>query len=248
MAYYNCLLLDIDNTLLDFNAAEHKALLEMLQHFDFPTDNETQDTYIRINAEMWESLNKGKIRREKLLVERFNRFLKAIGREGNPAEINKYYLNQLGTHADMIPGAEIFLRECAEVATLVAVSNGAEKVQINRLKMSGIGNFFDDVLISEHLGVEKPNPKIFQMALRKMGIENPAKVLVVGDSLSADIQGGINAGLDTCWVNFARAENRSGTQPKYEIRTYEELYPIIMEQDELQNVGSKNRKHMADLL
>lgn len=248
MAYYNCLLLDVDNTLLDFDAAEHKALLEMLQQFGLPTDDETQQTYVRINNEMWESLNRGKIRREKLFTERFSRFLREIGREGNPAEMNKYYLNQLGTHADVLPGAIDFLRECAEVATLVAVSNGAEKVQLNRLKISGIGEFFDDVLISEHLGVEKPNAKIFQMALRKLGIENAEKVLVVGDSLSADIQGGVNAGLDTCWVNFAKAENHAGVQPKYEIRTYEELYPIIMEQDELQNVGSKNRKHLTDAL
>ena len=116
------------------------------------------------------------------------------------------------------------------------------------LHEDGLADFFDEVLISEHLGVEKPNAKIFQMALRKLGIENPAKVLVVGDSLSADIQGGMNAGLDTCWVNFLRAENNAGVQPKYEIRTFEELYPIIMEPDELQNVGSKNRKHMTDAL
>ena len=139
-------------------------------------------------------------------------------------------------------------KELPSGVTLVAVSNGAEKVQLSRLKMAGLADFFDEVLISEHLGVEKPNAKIFQMALRKLGIENPAKVLVVGDSLSADIQGGMNAGLDTCWVNFLRAENNAGVQPKYEIRTFEELYPIIMEPDELQNVGSKNRKHMTDAL
>ena len=89
MAYYNCLLLDLDNTLLDFDAAEQKALLEMLQHFELPCDDATRQTYIRINREMWEALNRGKLRREKLLVERFVRFLKEIGREGDPAEMNR---------------------------------------------------------------------------------------------------------------------------------------------------------------
>ena len=148
----------------------------------------------------------------------------------------------------MIPGAEEALQELAEVATMIAVSNGTESVERGRLKLSGFEKYFDDIFISETVGVSKPNPKIFQMAMRKLGIEHSDKVLVVGDSLSADIQGGVNAGLDTCWVNMNGLENESGLTPTYEVKALSELYPIVMEEDELQNVGLKNRKHQNDAI
>ena len=182
------------------------------------------------------------------MVERFDRFVKEIGAAAKAAELNRAYTEHLATHADVIPGAEEALQELAEVATMIAVSNGTESVERGRLKLSGFEKYFDDIFISETVGVSKPNPKIFQMAMRKLGIEHSDKVLVVGDSLSADIQGGVNAGLDTCWVNMNGLENESGLTPTYEVKALCELYPIVMEEDELQNVGLKNRKHQNDAI
>ena len=243
MAKYNCIMMDIDNTLLDFDAAEHKALLETLQQFSLPCDEAAVSRYHEINSSLWGELNKGKIRRDKLVVERFDRFVKEIGAAAKATELNRAYTEHLATHADVIPGAEEALQELAEVATMIAVSNGTESVERGRLKLSGFEKYFDDIFISETVGVSKPNPKIFQMAMRKLGIEHSDKVLVVGDSLSADIQGGVNAGLDTCWVNFANEENDTGIQPKYTIQSYEELYKIVMEPEELENVGMRNLRH-----
>lgn len=248
MAKYNCIMMDIDNTLLDFDAAEHKALLETLQQFSLPCDEAAVSRYHEINSSLWGELNKGKIRRDKLVVERFDRFVKEIGAAAKATELNRAYTEHLATHADVIPGAEEALQELAEVATMIAVSNGTESVERGRLKLSGIEKYFDDIFISETVGVSKPNPKIFQMAMRKLGIEHSDKVLVVGDSLSADIQGGVNAGLDTCWVNMNGLENESGLTPTYEVKALCELYPIVMEEDELQNVGLKNRKHQNDAM
>lgn len=248
MAKYNCIMMDIDNTLLDFDAAEHKALLETLQQFSLPCDEAAVSRYHEINSSLWGELNKGKIRRDKLVVERFDRFVKEIGAAAKAAELNRAYTEHLATHADVIPGAEEALQELAEVATMIAVSNGTESVERGRLKLSGFEKYFDDIFISEAVGVSKPNPKIFQMAMRKLGIEHSDKVLVVGDSLSADIQGGVNAGLDTCWVNMNGLENESGLTPTYEVKALCELYPIVMEEDELQNVGLKNRKHQNDAI
>lgn len=248
MAKYNCIMMDIDNTLLDFDAAEHKALLETLQQFSLPCDEAAVSRYHEINSSLWGELNKGKIRRDKLVVERFDRFVKEIGAAAKAAELNRAYTEHLATHADVIPGAEEALQELAEVATMIAVSNGTESVERGRLKLSGFEKYFDDIFISEAVGVSKPNPKIFQMAMRKLGIEHSDKVLVVGDSLSADIQGGVNAGLDTCWVNMNGLENESGLTPTYEVKALSELYPIVMEEDELQNVGLKNRKHQNDAI
>lgn len=248
MARYNCIMMDIDNTLLDFDAAERKALLETLQQFSLPCDEAAISRYHEINSSLWGELNKGKIRRDKLVVERFDRFVKEVGAAAKATELNRAYTEHLATHADVIPGAEEALQELAEVATMIAVSNGTESVERGRLKLSGFEKYFDDIFISEAVGVSKPNPKIFQMAMRKLGIEHSDKVLVVGDSLSADIQGGVNAGLDTCWVNMNGLENESGLTPTYEVKALSELYPIVMEEDELQNVGLKNRKHQNDAI
>ena len=158
------------------------------------------------------------IRREKLLNERFSRFLKAIDAAGDGAEMNRYYLEQLSTHPDLM-NAEVLdvLRELSEVATLAVVSNGVHKVQTRRLAESGVSNFMEDVFISEKLGCEKPGARIFDAALRALGVENREHVLMVGDSLSSDVQGGVNAGLDTCWYNPNHAENPGKVVPTYEI-------------------------------
>ena len=238
MAKYYCILFDADNTLLNFDAAESKALAETLVNYGIEPDAETVQTYRTINEELWRQLEKGQIRREKLLNERFSRFLKAIDAAGDGAEMNRYYLEQLSTHPDLM-NAEVLdvLRELSEVATLAVVSNGVHKVQTRRLAESGVSNFMEDVFISEKLGCEKPGARIF--------VENREHVLMVGDSLTSDIQGGANAGLDTCWFNPNHTENPGKVIPTYEIASLEELYPLVMEQDELANVGLKNRRHQC---
>ena len=135
------------------------------------------------------------------------------------------------------------LRELSEVATLAVVTNGFQKVQIRRLAESGVLNFMEDVFVSEKMDSEKPNRRIFDAALRALGVENREHVLVVGDGLSSDIQGGVNAGLDTCWFNPGHAENPGKVTPTYEIASLEELYPLVMEPEELANLGLKHRRH-----
>ena len=153
---------------------------------------------------------------------------------------------QLSTHPDLM-GPEVLdvLRELSEVATLAVVTNGFQKVQIRRLAESGVLNFMEDVFVSEKMDSEKPNRRIFDAALRALGVENREHVLVVGDGLSSDIQGGVNAGLDTCWYNPSHAENPGKVVPTYEIADLKELYPLVMEQEELANVGLKNRRHQC---
>lgn len=244
MAKYYCILFDADNTLLNFDAAENKALAETLVNFGIEPDAETVQTYRTINEELWRQLEKGQIRREKLFGERFSRFLKAIDAAGDGVEMNRCYLEQLSTHPDLMsPEVLDVLRELSEVATLAIVSNGAQKVQTRRLAESGVMNFMEDVFISEKMGCEKPNARIFDAALRALGVENREHVLMVGDSLSSDIQGGSNAGLDTCWYNPNHAENPGKVCPTYEISNLEELYQLVMEPEELANVGLKNRRH-----
>ena len=244
MAKYYCVLFDADNTLLNFDAAENKALAETLVNYGIEPDAETVQTYREINSELWKQLEKGQIRREKLMSERFTRFLKAIDAAGNGAEMNRFYLEQLSTHPDLMSANVLdVLKELSEVATLAIVTNGFDRVQSRRVQESGLLNYIEDVFVSEKLDSEKPNRKIFDAALRSLGVENREHVLMVGDSLSSDIQGGINAGLDTCWFNPNHAENPGKVCPIYEISNLEELYPRVMEPEELANIGLKNRRH-----
>lgn len=244
MAKYYCILFDADNTLLNFDAAENKALSETLVNYGIEPDAETLQTYREINEGLWRQLEKGQIRREKLVNERFTRFLKAVNAAGNGAEMNRYYLDRLAMHPDLLTtNVPDVLRELSEVATLAIVTNGFDRVQSRRVEDSGISRYLEDVFVSEKLDSEKPNRRIFDAALRALGVENREHVLMVGDSLTSDILGGANAGLDTCWYNPNHLENPGKVCPTYEISTLEELYPLVMEPEELANVGLKNRRH-----
>ena len=244
MAKYYCILFDADNTLLNFDAAESKALAETLVNYGIEPDAETVQTYRTINEELWRQLEKGQIKREKLMAERFTRFLKAVDAAGDGAEMNRFYLEQLSTHPDLAaPNVLDVMKELAEVATLAVVTNGFDRVQSRRVAESGLKEFVEEVFVSEKLDSEKPNRKIFDTALRSLGVENRERVLMVGDSLTSDIQGGINAGLDTCCFNPSHNENPGKVCPTYEIETLEELYPLVMEPEELANLGQKHRRH-----
>lgn len=249
MAYYTCLLLDVDNTLLDFDAAERQALTETLIHYELPHDEAALATYHAVNRRLWDRLAKGELSRNKLFAIRFGQYLKEMGlpEGGKGREMNEFYENELSTHADLLPGALTALHELAEVATLAVVSNGSYQVQQPRIEASGIDRFMDGVYISEKVGAAKPAARIFDVALRDLGLTDRSKVLVVGDDLLADIRGGINAGLDTCWVNFDGRENETDVRPKYTIGSYEALYHIVMEPEELENLGARNRRHQNDL-
>ena len=186
-----------------FDAAEQAAITDTLNHYGLPHDAEAVETYHRVNRQLWDSLARGEINRNKLFAVRFSRVLQALGQPdaGNGREMNDYYENELSNHADLIPGALNALEELGEVATLAIVSNGAQAVQQPRLSASGLERFMDGIYISEKVGAAKPSAKIFDYSLRDLGLTNRSRVLVVGDDLLADIKGGINAGVRTIWFN-----------------------------------------------
>lgn len=245
MAIYTCVLLDVDNTLLNFDAAERQALTAMLAEYELPHDAHACEVYHKVNRELWDALAKGKLSKGKLFQTRFQRFLQAmeLPDNGKSHAMNDRYEELLATHADIIPGALNALEELGEVATLAIVSNGAAAVQQARIRASGVERYMDGIYISEKVGAAKPSAKLFEHAFKDLGITNRSRVLMVGDDLLADIKGGLNAGVDTCWVNFKNEENTTGIQPKYEIHSYEELYRLVMEPEELENIGVRNRRH-----
>lgn len=244
-ANYNCLLFDVDGTLLDFKAAEHAAIRETLAEFNLPSDGGTANSFSQINAELWLALEKGEIKKDKLVVQRFSKLLSAIGAEGDPVRLNNEYMTRLSNGATMYPGAGELLSELAEYATLAAITNGNRKVQLNRLEKSGLLQYLDDVFVSEKLGVTKPSARFFELALKQLGINNKSKVLVIGDSLAADIQGGINASLDTCWCDFENTGNNTQIKPKYTVKSYMDLKLIAVGEEELKLAETREKRHIV---
>lgn len=237
---YNCLLLDMDDTLLSFKESEKYALTKALEKYNIPVTEEMMDIYHEINDSLWRDLEKGKIKKHVIGKTRFQKFGETVGIEiKNPDQLNREYMTLMRESAILIDGAIEFLEDVEDYATIAIVTNGTETVQLNRLAISGIADFADGVYTSEKVGATKPNKQIFLAALKDLGIENNSKVLVIGDRLQSDIKGGISAGLDTCWVNFEGIENTTNIKPKYEVRDYMQLKNIILEglEDVIANKG-----------
>lgn len=244
-ANYSCLLFDVDGTLLDFKAAEQEAIAGTLQQFELPADEAAVARFSAINAALWDELEKGKIKKDKLVVRRFAQFLEETGSQGDPVRLNNEYMTRLSAAAPMFPGADELLRDLAEFATLAVVSNGNQKVQMQRLEKCGLLPYFDEIFVSEKLGVTKPSPKFFDSALRRLGVKKKERVLVIGDSLAADIKGGQNAGLATCWVNFEEAENPTGIEPTYTVQSYPQLKLVAVGEEELKLAATREKRHLV---
>ena len=119
------------------------------------------------------------------------------------------------------------VKDLAKNYRLTIITNGLCAVQDNRIKKSVIAEYFEDIVVSEEIGVSKPNPEIFQHALNNINYPHKNKVLMVGDSLRSDIQGGINFGIDTCWFNPGLNLNETGIEPTYTISDLTELKEIL---------------------
>ncbi len=201
MPRYDYVLLDADNTLFDFDLAEHKALGITLTDHNLPFTPETERTYVELNAALWARFDRSEVSLEELVVERFSAFLRAVGREGDPAALNHYYLSRLGEQADLLPGAEDLCRALAPWCTLAIVTNGLSLAQRGRVSRSPLQPYISYLFISEEIGVQKPRPAFFDAVLRDMAITDRRRTVVVGDTLGSDILGAQQSGLDAIWYN-----------------------------------------------
>ena len=231
MFRYNCLLFDLDGTLLDFKKGEEDALQDTFAHFSIPQTEDAYARYERINAALWRSYEQKEIKKEKLVTVRFSMLLTQLEMEGNAKEINDYYFSKLAENGYAYPGVLEMFEALEDGATLAIVTNGSSAVQAGRLKESGLAPFIDELVNSEDAGAAKPAKKFFTYTMEKLGVTNTAKVLVIGDSLTADIAGGNAFGLDTCWYNPQGLENDTGETPTYTVQNYDEILQLVMGDD-----------------
>ena len=221
------ILLDLDDTILDFKWAENQALHGTLTAFGIDPTEEICRRYREINLEYWRALERKEVTQEQLKVGRFRQLLQELGREGDPAAMGDQYLTRLGQGHCFLPGALETLNILVKKYRLFLVSNGNPPVQYPRLKSAGITHYFEKLFISMEIGHNKPSVEFFDHCFAHIPGFDKTKAIIVGDSLFSDIRGGINAGIKTCWVNPNHRPVREEIIPDFEIETLPQLLPIL---------------------
>ena len=229
MAKYKYLLWDIDGTIINFELAERAAIRSLFKRFKLgDCSDEMLMYYSQINKRYWQLMESGKIKKDKMLVERFIEFFSNKGINADiAAEFNKEYQIALCDTIVFNDDAIDIIKHQKKTCKIIIVTNGTEVVQEKKLERSGLNDIADNVFISELVGFEKPNIKFFEKVILEVGIKDLKEALIIGDSLTSDIQGGHNIGIDTCWYNPKNEENTTLLNPTYTIRNLHELENII---------------------
>ncbi|WP_235295699.1 YjjG family noncanonical pyrimidine nucleotidase [Portibacter marinus] len=194
------LFFDLDNTILDFSYASHRAFSATMSHFSRPEEQHYQ-IYSEGNAKVWREFEMGLISAQKLRGKRFQVFLDRMGWEEDGYKWNEVYLHHVVNNNKFIDGAESLLNRLREKYHIHIVTNGLKEVQRPRLKKAGISSLLSSITVSDEIGYAKPNRGFFKIAMRNGQVSNPAEVLMIGDSYHSDIRGGASYGLTTCWYN-----------------------------------------------
>ena len=228
MRTYRDILLDMDGTLLDFGAAEQVGIAAVLARYGFEADEERIRLYHRINGAAWAAFERGEVTKERLVEERFETFFQELGKNVNGREAEDLYRSYLDQSAVLIDGAEDICRYLKERGYgLYVVTNGTSTTQYKRLALSGLDAYMDGIFVSEDAGSQKPQKEYFDYCFARIPQADPSRMLLVGDSLTSDIKGGINAGVSTCWYNPAGLPEREDIRPDRQIRRLEELKELL---------------------
>lgn len=223
------ILWDIDGTLLDFEKAEYQAIKKCFEIFHLgECTDEMIGRYSNINKKYWERLERKEITKPEVLVGRFEEFFAKENIQTNcAAEFNKEYQLRLGDTICFCDDSFELVKSLRGRVKQYAVTNGTKTAQDKKLNKSGLIDLFDDIFISEDLGVEKPDVRFFEQVWERIGTYAPEEVMIVGDSLTSDMQGGNNAGIICCWYNPKHVENTSAVKIDYEIDNLNNILEIL---------------------
>ena len=218
------ILIDLDNTLFDFYSSEKKALEKTLIQMGLSPDEKMLRRYSEINEEHWKRLEKGELTRTQVKVGRYRQLFSEYGVDISPEDTTACYEKKLSEEGDLMEGALDLLRYLKGRYRLYVVSNGTLICQQGRMKNTGITDFFDDHFISQQIGYEKPQTEFFDYCFSKIPDFKKEETIIVGDSISADIIGGKNAGITAVWFNF---KGETSPLPDFEIHALSELKIIL---------------------
>lgn len=221
------LFLDLDDTILDFHKAERLALAKTFRSFGLEPTEEVMARYSLINKAHWERLERKELTREEVLVGRFAVLFGEYGIAVDPTLCARAYEDNLSVGHYFLPGAEEALEGLSKKYKLYLASNGTAKVQAGRLASANISHYFQEVFVSQEIGANKPDILYFQRCFEKIPGFEAKKAMMVGDSLTSDILGGIQAGMATCWVNPTGKSNPENIKPDYEIKALSQLEALL---------------------
>ena len=225
---YKFLLFDLDHTLLDFDAAEDVALDFLLAEEGVEDIQTYKDYYVPMNKALWKDLEQKKITKAELINTRFEKLFAHFGIEKDGSYLAERYQFFLSKQGQTFPCVEDLLKKLIKQGyELYAATNGITYIQTGRLEQSGIAPYFKEIFISEQLHTQKPDAAFYEKIGARIPNFDKNQTLMIGDSLSADIQGGNNAGIDTIWYNPHHLENKTLAKPTYEVDSYQALLEIL---------------------
>lgn len=227
MKTYSILLFDADHTLLDFDATQQAALTNTFNQYGYPLDDEMKERYLEINKTLWDAYEAGLMTREEVVYTRFGQLFQEIGIQDDGIQFEKDYQSALGNGHELMDGAMEVIQALHQKFDLYIASNGVSATQYQRLDESNLRPYFKDVFVSEEIGYQKPKKEYFSTCFERIGHVELKEVLMIGDSLSSDMQGGLNIGIDTCWFNPHHVVNKEGLPITFEISDLKELYDIV---------------------
>ena len=223
--------LDLDDTILDFHRSEAVALRKTLQSLNVDPTDEIIARYSKINLAHWKALERRELTREQVLTGRFRQLFQELGMNVSPNVAQSLYEKNLSESHFFVDGAPRLLMTLSKKYPLYIASNGTTLVQTNRISSSGIGRYFKAVFLSEQLGADKPQIEFFERATGQIEGYNPDEAIILGDSITSDMQGGINAGMHTCWFNPHHRDNH-GITPEFEIADLAQFDAVLKKLNE----------------
>lgn len=221
------LFLDLDDTILDFHRAERIALSKTLACFGVEPEEAVLERYHTINRQHWEALERGELTREEVLEGRFRVLFEQLGRPVEARAVTRAYEKNLGQGHYFLPGAQEAVEHLSKKYRLFLASNGTASVQHSRLTSAGLYPYFEQVFISQEMGCNKPSREYFERCFAKIPGFDPQRAMMVGDSLTSDILGGIRAGIKTCWVNPNHTPPREDIPADFEIEALSQLEALL---------------------
>ena len=222
------LFLDLDDTILDFHKAERIAISKTIRDFGVEPTEEILNLYHEINKWHWEQLELGRLTRAEVLENRFRVLFERLGKDVDSVLCARTYEKNLSTGHWFLPGAEETVEYLSKKYRLFLASNGTASVQKGRMTSANLYRFFETVFVSQEIGHNKPSKAYFDACFAAIPGFDREKAMIVGDSLSSDIKGGINAGIKTVWVNPSHKDSGE-IRPDHEIEALHQL-PALLEE------------------
>ena len=225
---YKTLLFDADGTLFDFAKCEDVAIRETLEAFEIAATDEVVANYSSINESLWKMLERGEIEKRVLFYRRFELLCEKYAFERDAMAMSQKYASTLSEQMFLLDGAEELCQKLSGIADMYIVTNGIDFVQKRRYAKSGFEKYFKGVFISGEIGHEKPAVEFFEHVAKTIPGFDKKSALMIGDSLTADIKGGINFGIDTCWYNPKNKPAPSDMEITHTSLDFDDVFKFIV--------------------